>query len=158
MKSEYYVANVTRVYRKALDDYTRAPGEFEVTPDWLEELEAVSHRPYSEGFAFGYKTGPAEDLQTHNRPVSTHDFVAMSLGRRGEAYLMDVKNPFRVDEEIEWIGPRMEGGWLRITSITKPDGQSTQQAHCGTVVEVLLEGNDLPPSAILRRKRNEPTT
>lgn len=156
MKSEYYVANVTRVYRKALDKCVSLPREFEVNPEWLEELEGVSHRPYSEGFAFGYKAGPSEDLQTHNRPVSTHDFVAISLGRRGDAYLMEVKNPFRVDHEIEWIGPEMKSGRLRVTSITKSDGQPTQQAHCGTEVEVLVEGDELPPFAILRRKRNEP--
>lgn len=155
MKSEYYVANVTRVYRKALDEYAEAAGEFEVPSTWLKELESISHRPYSEGFAFGYRTGPSEDLQTHNRPVSTHDFVGLLLDQQEDSYLVAVKNPFRVNEQIEWIGPDMQGGTARIIDITKPDGKPTEQAHCGTDVRVRLSADNLPRLAIFRRERNE---
>jgi putative protease len=47
MKSRYYVAAVTRVYRAALDRYLADPVNYVCDPLWLEELDKVSHRPYS---------------------------------------------------------------------------------------------------------------
>ncbi|MEJ2699846.1 MAG: U32 family peptidase, partial [Desulfuromonadales bacterium] len=49
MKSRYYVAAVTRVYRAALDRYLADPDGYEFDPLWREELEKVSHRPYGPG-------------------------------------------------------------------------------------------------------------
>ena len=47
-KGAYYVAVVTNAYRQVLDG---APAR-----EWLSELDAVSHRPYSTGFYFGDPT------------------------------------------------------------------------------------------------------
>ena len=44
-KGSYYTACVTNAYRHVLDG--------EPADDWMGELEAVSHRPYSTGFLFG---------------------------------------------------------------------------------------------------------
>ncbi len=37
MKSLYYVANIVRVYRKAIDEYYKDPENFKYDPQWLEE-------------------------------------------------------------------------------------------------------------------------
>ena len=50
MKSAYYCAAVTNAYRNALD--AAIAGE-PLDPIWLEEVNKVSHRPYSTGFYFG---------------------------------------------------------------------------------------------------------
>lgn len=63
MKSVYYVANVTRVYRRLIDglsggrayDAVLAAGDL---PEYLGELEKVTHRPYGNGFFFG---GPSAE-------------------------------------------------------------------------------------------------
>ena len=52
MKSLYYVAAVTRIYRAALDAWHGDPADYRVDPQWHRELEAVSHRPYGTGFLF----------------------------------------------------------------------------------------------------------
>ena len=52
MKTLYYVAAVTRVYRAALDRYLADPHTYMVDPAWVEELDKVSHRPYDTGFLF----------------------------------------------------------------------------------------------------------
>lgn len=51
MKSVYYVALITRAYRKALDALEGRIAEAEATP-FVEELYKVSHRPYGRGFYF----------------------------------------------------------------------------------------------------------
>lgn len=52
MKSVHYVATVASVYRKAIDAYMKDQEGYKVLPEWIEELNKVSHRPYTEGFAF----------------------------------------------------------------------------------------------------------
>ena len=48
MKSVHYAATVTKVYREAVDSYLADPEHYEVKPEWIEELEKISHRPYTE--------------------------------------------------------------------------------------------------------------
>ena len=48
MKSVHYVATVASVYRKAIDAYMKDPDGYKVLPEWIEELNKVSHRPYTE--------------------------------------------------------------------------------------------------------------
>ena len=52
MKSVYYVAAVVAAYRKAIDAYYEERENYKVRPEWREELEKVSHRPYTTAFAF----------------------------------------------------------------------------------------------------------
>ncbi len=154
MKSEYYVATVARVYRAALDAYAADPNGYELDPTWVAELDAVSHRPYEEGFALGYPLDHPGKLQVGNHLMSTHDMVAIVNGRDGGDCLMTVKQPFGVGDGYEWIGPGMASGRLRVASITRADGIPQERSHCGTEVAVAFEGDaQLPDLAILRRPR-----
>ncbi|MBQ9415687.1 MAG: U32 family peptidase [Clostridia bacterium] len=60
MKSAYYTAVVTNTYRMAMDAYLEDPEHFRVNPDWMAELESVSHRTYGTGF---YLDHPMENPQ-----------------------------------------------------------------------------------------------
>ena len=51
MKSIYYVALITRAYRKALDSLDGIISEQEAKP-FVDELYKVSHRPYATGFYY----------------------------------------------------------------------------------------------------------
>ncbi|MFC1497188.1 U32 family peptidase [Verrucomicrobiota bacterium] len=156
MKSEYYVAAVTRVYRAALDSYLKDPDKYQVDPEWLEELEAVSHRPYSTGFAFGYPPEEAESLQTHNSPVSTCEVLGFIIDISDGIHSISVKNPFETNEEIEWIGPDMIGGKVSVKEIYNDKQQLLERSHCGTEVSVTFKQDiTLPDNAILRRRLAE---
>lgn len=50
MKTLYYVATVTRVYRAAIDAYVADPEHYRCDPVWRKELDKVSHRPYTSDF------------------------------------------------------------------------------------------------------------
>jgi putative protease len=153
MKSEYYVATVARVYRAALDAYAADPEGYQLDPALLAELDAVSHRPYDEGFAFGYPTHRPRKLQTENRLTTTHEMVAIVIAQEADGCRLNVKQPFGAGDTFEWIGPAMAGGDVTIRSITR-DGKPIDRSHCGTEVTVLLEGQPtLPDLAILRRAR-----
>ena len=154
MKSEYYVAAVARVYRAALDAYAADPDGYELDPHWLDELDAVSHRPYCTGFAFGYPTDSPQDLQTHNRPVSSCQTVAYVLGHRREHHELEVKNPFSSGDELEWIGPSNRGGIIEIGRIYDDQEVQLERTISATtvLVELLGETGPLPTDAILRRR------
>ncbi len=99
MKSEYYVALVTRAYRKALDD---SPDKDEYRSD----LYDVSHREFTTGFFF-------TDTDDVSRPTSYgYERSYLYLGKVGEqvgenVFQLDVKNQIRADDEIEYIAPNI---------------------------------------------------
>lgn len=108
MKSRYYVAAVTRVYRAALDAFLENPQAFRFDPLWLEELDKVSHRPYGSGFLFG-----GDDPQIHHRDsryVRNYEFVGVvqSVAADGTA-VVEGRNRFFPGESLELIGPEMRG-------------------------------------------------
>ncbi len=153
MKSEYYVATVARVYRAALDAYKGDPEGYELDPALLTELDAVSHRPYDEGFAFVYPADRPRKLQVENRLMTTHELVAIVEAAEADGYRLNVKQPFGVGDAFEWIGPAMAGGDVIVQSIAR-DGKPIERSHCGTEVTVAFEGDtELADLAILRRRR-----
>ena len=154
MKSEYYVATVARVYRQALDAYAADPGGYRVDPHWLSELDAVSHRPYSTGFAFGYPENDPKELQTHNSPVSTCTLVGYVRSQEDGQHQIEVKNPFRPGDTLEWIGPDSDSGEVTIEEIVGPHGESLGATISATVVAVVFKGGEhLPVDGILRRRK-----
>lgn len=104
MKSIYYVATVTRAYRKALDHIYDAKVDFK---PFRDELFNVSHREYSTGFFYGNNN--IED----NINVSTFDGYLRDyqfLGTVREevkpgVWSIDIKNQIRGGEKVEFIGP-----------------------------------------------------
>jgi putative protease len=114
MKSIYYVASVTRAYRKALDHL------YDPSVDYLpyrEELFNVSHREFSTGFFFG--KGPIDVDEPDplvmnddiNKPTTggyLRDYLFLGTVRQEVepgVYAVDIKNQIRSGETIEFIGP-----------------------------------------------------
>jgi putative protease len=120
MKSRYYVAAVTRVYRAALDAWRDNPDSWRCDPAWLRELETVSHRPYGTGFLFGRDAGvhPAD-----SRYRQSHRFVGVVLDDGGpQGWLVGGRNRFVVGDELELIGPGMRQATCRLASARSEDG------------------------------------
>ena len=100
MKSVYYVAVVTRAYRKAID---RAPD----LDMYKRDLFDVSHREYTTGFFF---SSNAVDTADVSRPTSygyerNYTFLGSVREKTGEdRYALDIRNQIRPDG-LEFIGP-----------------------------------------------------
>ena len=101
MKSVYYVAVVTRAYRKAIDkdaDLDR----------YKRDIFDVSHREFTTGFFFS--SGPVEGSDV-SRPTSygyerNYIFLGTVLREAGDdVYELDVRNQIRKDSLLEFIGP-----------------------------------------------------
>lgn len=104
MKGIFYVANVVKVYRDALDSFYS--GNYEYNPKWKEELEATSNRSYTDGF---YKGNPGVEGQNYNNRNSysqTHQLVAKVEEKISEnEYILAIRNRLFVGETLEVISP-----------------------------------------------------
>lgn len=116
MKSAYYVAVVTKVWREAIDAYLANPAEFQVKPEWLEELVKVSHRPYTTGF-WGSVDGQPREALTHtqtskyNRSYDFVGFVTAVDPERAE-FTVEARNHIDYGDRLEIIGPQGVTQWL----------------------------------------------
>ncbi|BCA78700.1 U32 family peptidase [Desulfuromonas sp. AOP6] len=151
MKTLYYVAAVTRVYRAALDAYVADPAGYVMDPAWLEELDKVSHRPYDRGFLFG-----TEDALVHaadSRYQRTHDFVG--IVRRvddNSRLLVECRNRFFPGEELELIGPAMRQAHFVAGKLAAEGGGELDVAQPNALV--LLQGPaEARKGDLLRRQK-----
>ena len=101
MKSQYYVANVTNAYRRAIDSYYICEDKSQwVLPKNLEE-ETVksSHRHYTTGFYFGEKT--KEKIDT-SAPTQTYKFIAIVLQDEKDGFaLIEQRNRFKKGDVLQ---------------------------------------------------------
>ncbi|MDY4889863.1 MAG: U32 family peptidase [Sphaerochaetaceae bacterium] len=100
MKSIYYVATVTRAYRKALDALDDPAVDY---LPYRNELDNVSHRDYCTGFFYG--NGPI-DVNTS----SGYQRQYMYLGRflkevKPGIWEIDIRNQIAMGKSLEYIGP-----------------------------------------------------
>ena len=97
MKSSYYAAVVTNAYRHAIDS---AVAGAPLDPLWVEEVNKVSHRPYTTGFYFG---DPGQYY--HDATYFTDADVAAVVGTcdaDGNAVLCQ-RNKFYRGDELELL-------------------------------------------------------
>ena len=156
MKSVHYVASVTKAYRMAIDAYFDAPERFTVDPAWMEELDKVSHRDYTDGFFHG---GPPTDAQIYGSSsyTQTSDFVGLVLDYDAETgyALVEQRNHMRVGEEIEIFQPTGEGWRQILLEMKDEDGASIGAApHPQQHVYIRME-RPIERYAILRRDAKE---
>ncbi len=137
MKSEYYVAIVTRAYRKELDRI--AQGEKRaVSQPFIDELANVSHREFSTGFYFGDPKATDPTDKSYNQ----HYRYVASLGREVAPgrFLLDVKNSFDTSEAVEVIGPDLSHEIDAEFALFDIDGSQLDRVthHAGGAIESSL--------------------
>ena len=151
MKSLYYVAAVTRVYRAALDAWRDEPKNYQSDPQWQRELEAVSHRPYGTGFLFDQDDAFVNTADSHY--LRDCDFVGL-VKEQAESgdWLVEGRNRFQAGDRIELIGPEMHQSELTFAEATDKAGEIITTVQPNALVTMALpEGTQ--PGDFLRRWR-----
>lgn len=69
IKTEHYVASVTRIYREALDRYYDDPKEYKTDPAWIDELSRTTTKGFTTGFFFGNPLESGQIYGTHQSPT-----------------------------------------------------------------------------------------
>ncbi len=108
MRSAYYAAAVTNVYRMAIDSYLS--GNYKYDPLWAGELESVSHREYSTGYFFADSHSEANTCR-ENGYIREKAYIATVEEYNsvtGEALLIQ-KNKVSAGETAELLSPGRTG-------------------------------------------------
>lgn len=147
MKSLHYVSVATRVYREAIDCYFDDPDDFTIDPKWVDELEKVSHREYTEGFVTS-----KENNETSLSYMRRADFVGVvtDCDRTKELVFLQVRNRIAEGEVLEGFTPLGFCEKVKVKGMKKiEDGTSLEAAHAN--YNVCINAKPLPQFTILRR-------
>ena len=144
-KSAYYAAVVTAAYRHGLD--AAAAGEA-LDPVWRDEVERVSHRPYSTGFFYG-QPGQYHDDARYVREWQVAAVVT-DCGGDGDAVL-SLRNKFRTGDEVELVGPGVRPFAMTVPEMTDADGLPLFEPRTPQSVFHMRLPRQVPPWTIVRR-------
>lgn len=129
MKSEYYAAVVTNVYRMAIDRYFADPEKYVYDPAWLNELESVSHREYHTGYYFAK---PMEDANTAKQPGYMKEKAYLcrvtAYDKESGVATFIQRNKVFANSDTEIITPGSVGRALHLGELYNEDGQSIESA------------------------------
>lgn len=153
MKSVHYVATVVKVYRQAIDAYERDPEHFHVRPEWLQELEKISHRPYTRGFSVSRPT-EADQVYSHSSNTQTHEFIGLvrSYDREKHIAWIEQRNHFKTGQTVEFLQPKGKLVTLTLPPMTDGDGNPiTAAPHAQQLVGIPCD-TPLEEYSMMRRE------
>ena len=101
-KSHYYTAQVTQIYRRAIDDAV-AGRPFD--PALMSELENLANRGYTDGFFRRHETRELQNYREGASVARRSQFVAEVLQAAGGWGVVEVKNRFAVGDELTLVTP-----------------------------------------------------
>jgi putative protease len=130
MKSLYYAANTTRIYKHAVR--TAVTGDFnEYTGFYLRELDSVSHRPYTDDI-FNEGFDPERDM-SYTRNVMFIGYTCdFDPHKAAETVRVKVFNPVRTGEMIDVIYPiadKIIDHEARVVAVYDDNGKKTDMAR-----------------------------
>ncbi|MCF6148110.1 MAG: U32 family peptidase [Candidatus Kuenenia sp.] len=108
MKSQYYVAAVTRIYREALDLYCSEPENYVFDEKWLSELKKTSHREFGTGFFFGYQGNNPQVSHHSHSYIRQYEFLGIisNVSHDNTAEIL-VKNTIQENVSLEIMGKNL---------------------------------------------------
>ncbi|OPZ77646.1 MAG: putative protease YhbU precursor [Alphaproteobacteria bacterium ADurb.Bin438] len=103
-KSEFYVSTVARAYRQAIDNYMNNGKDFDTTP-YLEELNTLHNRSYTDGFFNGAPNQNAQKYE-HTRSSSDYLYAGFIKEVKEDGFVFFVKNKLFKNDEITFLCPK----------------------------------------------------
>jgi putative protease len=148
-KSAYYAAIVTGAYHHGLEAALKG---MPLDPLWREEVEKVSHRPYSTGFFYGEPGQHTKDAQY------LRDWQVVALvedcDEEGLATL-SLRNKFAVGEEIELVGPNVRPIAFTAPPMETLEGESLDEPRHPQMKFRMRLPVKVPPLSLIRICRPE---
>ncbi len=143
-KSAYYAAIVTGAYRHGLDAV--AAGE-EIDPVWRDEVEHVSHRPYSTGFYYG----PPGQYYANSRYVREWQVVALVMGCDAEGNAtLSLRNKFRTGDTVELVGPDLRPFAMTVGQMQDESGAVLEEPRTPQMIFHMKLPKAVPPYTLVR--------
>lgn len=159
-KSAYYVAMTVNSYRAAIDSFKRG----EKPEPWvLDEVNKISHRPYSTGFFYGKPTD-GSGTQDPSAVTNGGQFFADSGYRRDSDFVgvvddcsdgvmhLTQRNYFTLDDELELVPPHQKPIPFAPEKMINSDGEEVTIARRATEKLTIPTEITVPAHTILRKK------
>ncbi|HCX64283.1 MAG TPA: hypothetical protein DHN33_03635 [Eubacteriaceae bacterium] len=152
MKSLYYVASVVRTYRLAIDEYVEK-GSYD-QEFYRKELTKVSHRDYTEGFAFDKPSEKDHNYDTTSY-IRDYDFVAMvtDYNASTQTATLQVRNKISEGDVVEILSPQHSGASFSIQNLRNEEGESIPNAPHPQQKVFIQSDKPLTPWDLIRKKR-----
>lgn len=152
-KSIYYVSNIVRAYRDAID-YYYSNNEFEINEKWLSEIEKASHRKFTTGFYFK-KPDENDQLYTSSSYLREYDFIGVVLDydKETKLALIEQRNKFSIGNKLEIMGPDFFESELFIEKLYDSKMNPIDSAPHARQLIYIKSIEELKPYHILRRKK-----
>lgn len=147
-KSHYYVAVTTNAYRAALDSLKNSQGEWKLEEYISQELDKISHRPYSTGFYFGTPN------QTYESAGYVRDYsvAAVVTGYEDGKIVAIMKNKFYVGQEFDCLAVKQKPFTFTVKELYDGQGNAIDNApHPMMTVKIPYE-REVPVGSLLRMK------
>ncbi|MCD7844250.1 MAG: U32 family peptidase [Clostridiales bacterium] len=145
-KSAYYAALVTGAYRHAID---AAEAGQPLPQVWRDEVEKVSHRPYSTGFYFGDPGQYYEDARYIRQWQITG--IVQSCDSEGNA-LVSLRNKFRAGDALELVEPGLAPVAFEAPIMEDMDGFPLEEPKKPQMLFRMRLPVQAPPLSILRHQ------
>lgn len=159
-KSAYYVAMTVNAYRAAIDSFKRG----EKPEPWIiDEVNKISHRPYSTGFFYGK---PTDGSGTQDPSMVTNggqffadsgyrrdsDFVGVVDGCADGIMHLTQRNYFTLEDELELVPPHQKPISFAPAKMISSDGEEIAIARRATEKLTIPTDIVVPAHTILRKK------
>lgn len=152
MKSVHYAASVVRAYRLAIDAYFEDSAHFKVQQEWLDELEKVSHRPYTTGFYYHQPTAD-DQLYGTSSYQQTSEFIGLvrDYDTTTQYATVEQRNNMKIGQEIEVFQPNAPLYRQVLSDMLDEEGNPIAVApHAQQIVKIRMD-KPVEPYTILRR-------
>ena len=117
-------------------------------PVWRDEVEHVSHRPYSTGFFYG-RPGQYYDDARYIREWQVAAVVTDCDGAGNAA--LSLRNKFRTGDRVELVGPGLRPFSLTVPEMKDGDGLPLFEPRTPRSVFYMKLPRQVPPWTIVRR-------
>lgn len=159
-KSAHYVAMTVNAYRAAIDSFKRG----EKPEPWIiDEVNKISHRPYSTGFFYGK---PTDGSGTQDPSMVTNggqffadsgyrrdsDFVGVVDGCADGIMHLTQRNYFTLEDELELVPPHQKPIRFAPAKMISSDGEEITIARRATEKLTIPTDIVVPAHTILRKK------
>ncbi len=146
MKSIYYVAITTKVYRNSIDEIL---GGREISSLLVEELNNVSHREYTTGFFFEKnRLEPHTTFKSYERGLPFYGYLVSKIGEN--KYHIKTANKITIEDKIEIVTPH-KNEILRDFHFLDFENGSQKKVVQPNEDFILVCNNELEDFSILRK-------
>lgn len=147
-KTEYYLATVTRAYRRAIDDMMKGK---KFDKKLFDEVLKTANRGFIPGFLKGF---PGNDsiYYKDTSPQETVKFVGIVKEDKGNGlYVVDVRNRFDKGKNVEVMTPK-DNLKIKVSKLFDLEGNEIKSVHGGAGDRIFKLQKGIPLNSMLRTK------